>query len=281
MRDHVIVNEGVGEMRREPDHASEQISQVVLGTPLEVQSWRDRRRWARVASPDGYKGWIRAWSVQPAGREEIAAYRNGPVAEVDAMIARVRERATSRSMPLREAPLGSRIPMAGRTGNWVQVRLPDGIQGYLHVHDLLLDRKTFRPRLRPRDVQSLLKTAQRFLGVPYQWGGVTAKGLDCSGFVQTVFRLHGVLLPRDARDQFRRVKRETYVYREPREIQLGHLVFFGESDGKVSHVGMGLRDGRFIHARGRVRIDSLRPEDPDFNRELFVLFRGAGPVLLK
>ena len=281
MSKYVIANEGVAEMRRQPDHAAEQVSQVVLGTPLQILSRRDRDRWIRVESPDGYRGWVRAWAVHPVTREELTAFQNGPAVEVDAMLARLREKPTSRSHPLREAPLGSRLPRVGRSGNWFRVRLPDGLMGYLHAHDLLLDRKTHRPRHRPRDIPSLLKTAQRFLGVPYQWGGVTAKGLDCSGFVQTVFRLHGVVLPRDAVDQFRWVKRESYVYRDGRELQFGHLGFFGDSDAKVSHVALGLADGRYIHARGRVRINSMRAEDPDFDRDLFTQFRGAGPVLLQ
>jgi cell wall-associated NlpC family hydrolase len=281
MKGFVIVNEGLGEMRRTADHASEQVSQAVLGTPLEVLAERDGGRWLKVATPDGYRGWMRSWSVHPVSREELAAFRNGPLVEVDSMIARVREQATRRSLALREAPLGARLRRLGRSGKWIRVLLPDETEGYLHANDLLLDRTTLRPRQRPRDIPSLVKTAHRFLGVPYQWGGVTAKGLDCSGFVQTVFRLHGVDLPRDSRDQFRWLKRETYVYRDPREIQVGHLVFFGESDPKISHVGIGLPEGRFIHARGRVRVNSLRAEEPDFERDLFVQFRGAGPVLLQ
>ncbi len=278
---HVIANEGVAEMRRQPDHAAEQVSQVVLGTPLTVLGRRDRDRWLRVESPDGYRGWVRSWSVHPVTREELNAYRNGPMVEVDAMLARLREKPTSRSRPLREAPLGSRLPRVGRSGKWFRLLLPDGMKGYLNARDLLLDRKTMRPRHRPRDIPSLLKTAQRFLGVPYQWGGATAKGLDCSGFVQTLFRLHGIVLPRDSVDQFRFVKRQSYVYRDGRDLQYGHLAFFGESDAKVSHVALGLADGRYIHARGRVRLNSMRSEDPDFDRDLFSQFRGAGPVLLQ
>ncbi len=278
---NVIVSEGVGEMRREPDHAAEQISQAVLGTPLTVLGRRERGKWLRVQTPDGYRGWMRSWSVHPVEAEDLAAFRNGPLVEVDSMIARVRERPTRRSAVLREAPLGSRLRRTGRTGKWIGVLLPDGIRGYLHAGDLLVDRTTLRPRQRPHDIPSLIRTAHRFLGVPYQWGGVTAKGLDCSGLVQTVFGLHGLALPRDSRDQFRWVKRETYVYRDAREIQLGHLAFFGEADGSVSHVALGLPEGRILHARGRVRIDSLRAEAPDFARELFVLFRGAGPVQLQ
>jgi len=277
----VVVNEAVGELRRKPDHASEQVSQVVLAAPLKVLGSRDGGRWVRIEAPDGYRGWIRSWSVHPMSVREAREYRNGPLVEVDALVARIHERATARSPAIREAPFGAVLRRVGRSGSWIRVELPDGQKGYLHVKKLLVDRKTFRSRQRARDIPSVLRTAQRFLGIPYQWGGVTPKGLDCSGFTQTVFRAHGVELPRDSSDQFRWARRETYLQREPGDIQFGYLVFFGEADSKIGHVGISLGDGNFIHARGRVRIDSLRPEAPGFERELYRIFRGASPVLLQ
>jgi gamma-D-glutamyl-L-lysine dipeptidyl-peptidase len=279
MRETVIVNEALGELRKEPGHAAEQVSQVVLGTPLTVLRTAEGGRWLRVLCPDGYKGWIRSWATHPIGRQGLAAYLSGPLVEVDALTARVREVAKPRSEGLREATLGVRLPRVGRSGLWIRVELPDGQRGYLHARDLLVDPRTLRPRLRTRDLYSVVRTALRFLGVPYQWGGVTAKGLDCSGLVQTVFHIHGVILPRDAKDQFRWARKETYLYRDPQEVQFGHLVFFGASDTAVGHVGISLGHSDFIHSRGRVRINSLLPGAPTFDRDLYRQFRGASPVL--
>jgi cell wall-associated NlpC family hydrolase len=102
--------------------------------------------------------------------------------------------------------------------------------------------------------------------------------MDCSGLVQTVFRLHGVLLPRDSRDQFRWVRRTTYLLEKPRDLQFGHLVFFGSGNLRISHVGIALADGRFLHSRGRVRVGSLQRQHVGFEEDLLRLFRGAGPV---
>jgi len=278
MKRRVMVNEAVAEMRREPDHASEQVSQIILGSVLQVLSTRDRRRWFRVQSEDGYKGWVRSWSVQELDPSDPRP--TGPMVEVDALLARVRARATGRSEPVREAPVGSQLPRVGRSGNWIRVELPDNRRGYLHARDLLVDKQSLRGRRRPHHIPALIRTAHRFLGVPYQWGGVTPKGVDCSGFVQTVFRLHGIVLPRDSGDQFKWVQKNAYVSGDVAETQYGHLLFFGESRTRISHVALGLRDGRFIHASGRVRINSLHPDNDDFNRDLYRLFLGSGPVLL-
>lgn len=280
MKRYVVVNEGVGEIRREPGHAAEQVSQAVLGTPLAILGTRDHGQWLRILAPDGYKGWMRSWSVIPMTAKDLATYQNGPLVEVDALMGRLHASPTGRSPVIREAPLGVRLPRKGRTGNWVRTQLPDGEIGYLHARELLVDKKTLRPRHRPKDIPSVVRTAHRFLGVPYQWGGVTSKGVDCSGLTQTVFSLHGVFLPRDSLDQFRWAKRETYIYRDPADIQFGHLVFFGPLDSQIGHVGMSLGEGNFLHSRGRVRINSLRPEDPYFERDLYRMFRGASPVLV-
>jgi len=103
----------------------------------------------------------------------------------------------------------------------------------------------------------LVETAESFIGLPYRWAGSSAEeGFDCSGLTVAVYQLNGLNLPRTSRDQFRvgtSVPRET--------LSKGDLVFFAISGGrKVSHVGIYLGDGRFIHSPGRgkaVRVDSL------------------------
>jgi cell wall-associated NlpC family hydrolase len=94
----------------------------------------------------------------------------------------------------------------------------------------------------------LAKTAQSFLGVPYLWGGTSAEtGFDCSGLTMTVYQLNGLNLPRSSRDQF---EAGTPIDRD--ELQKGDLLFFATSTpGKVTHVGVYLGGGEFIHAPGR------------------------------
>jgi len=99
----------------------------------------------------------------------------------------------------------------------------------------------------------ITQTALRYLGVPYMWGGTSFSGVDCSGFVQTVFAKNGIELPRMADEQFAIGKRIGTSFLMP-----GDLVFFETYTYGASHVGIYLGHGRFIHASLRgVVIDTL------------------------
>ncbi len=93
----------------------------------------------------------------------------------------------------------------------------------------------------------LVRTAHQFIGTPYRWGGVSAKtGFDCSGLTMTVYRLNGLHLPRSARSQFSAGRAVS-----KRSLRQGDLVFFDTSRrSRVSHVGIYIGGGRFIHASG-------------------------------
>jgi len=105
--------------------------------------------------------------------------------------------------------------------------------------------------------EELIKTAGRFIGVPYLWGGTSSDaGFDCSGLTMAVYQLNGLDLPRVSREQF-----EAGAPIEQSNLEKGDLVFFSTSGtGKISHVGIYAGNGQFIHAPGRgktIRTDSL------------------------
>ncbi|UFS69070.1 NlpC/P60 family protein [Geomonas sp. RF6] len=103
-------------------------------------------------------------------------------------------------------------------------------------------------RRAPSDMGSVAaRTAERFVGIPYRWGGDNVvEGMDCSGFVRAVFNLCGVNIPRTSREQYR--------VGDPvgkGELKEGDLVFFGGSSEEITHVGIFVGNGRFVHAPRR------------------------------
>lgn len=104
--------------------------------------------------------------------------------------------------------------------------------------------------------QIAARTAERFVGIPYRWGGNTVvDGMDCSGFARAVYNLCGVNIPRTSREQF---KVGDPVARD--DLKDGDLVFFGSSEESINHVGIYVGDKRFVHAPRRgddIKISSL------------------------
>jgi hypothetical protein len=112
--------------------------------------------------------------------------------------------------------------------------------------------------------RSLLNVAYQYLGVPYKWGGTSPNGLDCSAFVQRCFNSLGVRLPRTAREQF-----ACGVPVDPSSMQAADRIYFAGSDGRITHTGIYIGNGYFIHSaasRKGVAIDRL---DSPMYRKMF------------
>ncbi|MBN9311429.1 MAG: hydrolase Nlp/P60 [Chryseobacterium sp. 39-10] len=114
-----------------------------------------------------------------------------------------------------------------------------------------------------KEIGSVASTALQFLNVPYLWSGRSFFGIDCSGFSQLVYKVHGIRLPREAHQQAELGTVLDFL----EEAVPGDLAFFENKEGKISHVGIMLEDQKIIHAFGKVRIDVL-DSSGIFNKEL-------------
>lgn len=104
-----------------------------------------------------------------------------------------------------------------------------------------------------KSAKEILNTAFLFLNAPYLWGGKSPFGIDCSGFVQTVYKLNGYKFPRDAYQQVEFGQALSFV----EEAEAGDLAYFDNEEGKIVHVGILLDNQQIIHASGSVRIDKF------------------------
>jgi cell wall-associated NlpC family hydrolase len=116
----------------------------------------------------------------------------------------------------------------------------------------------------PETTEAIIAQAEKLLGVPYLWGGMSAKGVDCSGMVRIAHIMNGILLPRNASQQVKCGERV-----DLKDLERGDLVFFGtpatdEKPMKITHVGIYLGGNKIIHSSHRVRINSLIPGDEDY-----------------
>lgn len=110
------------------------------------------------------------------------------------------------------------------------------------------------------------RTAERFIGIPYQWGGNTVvDGLDCSGFTRAVYNLCGITIPRTSREQYKVGNPVTRA-----ELRDGDLVFFGNSEASINHVGIYVGDGKFVHAPRRGEEIRIAAIDESYFERRFV-----------
>ncbi len=235
-----LITVGIADLRAEPVEASELVDQAHLTEMLAVLGERDD--WRYVQGPDQYLGWIRA-----AHLFEIPGSNSAGIVAV--LLADVHERESRDSAVIERLPAGTRPPQmfkaVGREGNarseWAEIplrgdRTRGPRSGFLAVGDTT---RAGEVASRYPTADDYLKTAESFIGVPYVWGGTTALGLDCSGFVQQVYRLNGVALPRDADQQ-------AMLGRKVEEARAGDLMFFGAVS--VTHVALATSATEFIHA---------------------------------
>ncbi len=105
---------------------------------------------------------------------------------------------------------------------------------------------------------TIVTSAQKYMGVPYVWGGTTPDGWDCSGYTQYVMKENGISIPRTAAEQYSKG-----VAVDKANLKVGDMVFFTTYKPGASHVGFYMGDGKFIHASSaakQVTINSLSEE---------------------
>ncbi len=211
------------------------VSQAIYASEVTVLEEKDG--FIHVRTPDSYTGWIRNEDLLL----QSAAF-SGPFAQVRSLSANLyREPDVTRHAPMLTVPFETRleiIPQAPpENEDYLRVRLLDH-------HEAWIDRGDVDLTLRPLTIPESIELAKRFLGITYTWGGRSSFGFDCSGFTQMLVRSRGINMPRDA-DLQAAWSGVTPV--ERKHLKPGDLLFFGKSPDHITHTGMYIGKGQFIH----------------------------------
>jgi cell wall-associated NlpC family hydrolase len=233
-----VVARPVVNMYRNATDASDVVSQALYGTG--VLTLQNSQGWFNIRTADGYTGWVEAADLKLLNGSAYAP--KGDAVRVIAISANVyREPDVTAHAPLLELPWESRLEPAPapkkNTERWLEVRLVDGQIAWVQRGDISDD-------FTPVSMVDMLQDAHRFIGTTYTWGGVSSFGFDCSGFTQMLERQRGIEMPRDADIQ---ASWSGVIAVERKDLQPGDLLYFGSSPNKITHTGMYLGNGEFIH----------------------------------
>lgn len=222
-------------VRKEPAHGSELVTQLLFGEHYSVLSSTPDKNWIHIKIYfDEYEGWIDNKQDKPISEEYFHDMINNEFKISTELTTSI----LYKKRPL-QIVMGSVLPIT-------------------HTELFDLDEQfAFNGESKnlgqKRDFDYIRSTALKYLNTPYLWGGKTPFGIDCSGFVQMVFKIAGYKLKRDTSEQVR----QGQIIKQFNNARPGDLAYFSDSNGKIGHVGIIFEDSKIIHAYGQVRIDDL------------------------
>lgn len=212
-------------LRKEASSRSEIVSMILFGETYTILS-KDPE-WTQVTTTaDHYTGWI---STKQSTLLEGEITHTEPATGYPFTI-------LNSDAGIIMAPFGATLPNYAND----QCSINQTVYSILNKHTV----PTF---------DTISTIAKQFINTPYLWGGRTSFGIDCSGFVQVVYRSVGHQLPRDAYQQAESGSDVSFL----EEVKTGDLAFFDNEEGKITHVGIMLDPHHIIHASGKVRIDPI------------------------
>lgn len=258
-----LVTVSTANMRLNPSHDAEMGTQALMGTPLRILKEEDG--WLLVQTPEKYLSWIEEDVVEPFSEETLESWRSSERVFVTAWLDFLRD--PNSNKVITNVTAGCILQKSSEIKDAWIVFTPDGRKGKLHKNSAV-DFKSWKEKTIPEKIK-VLETAKVFMGTPYLWGGTSIKGVDCSGFVKTVYFLNGCILARDASQQV--LYGEDVPIDEKFSFNPGDLVFFGrrakdDKPEKVTHVGLYLGDSEFIHSSGLVKINSFDSTRANYSR---------------
>ena len=305
LRRMAVVETSTCYMRLEADYESALETQELMGTVVEIVG--ESGYWREIVSPQPYKAWTTEKTLVEMSEEQIKAYEAAPKYIFTNLYGHIYTEPSEKAATICDLVGGDvmrvvhkqrangkasdkEVGKAATKGRWAQVMLPSGKTGWVRKADVRVLGERMNIRMgdsaeglvSKEQIEAVIAEAEKLLGVPYLWGGMSAKGVDCSGLVRISFIMNDILLPRNASQQIfcgqeieisplaslGRNDREDALARTKNLVR-GDLVFFGtpateEKPRRITHVGIYLGNNKIIHSSHLVRINSLIPSDPDY-----------------
>jgi hypothetical protein len=256
-----VINLSVANIRSNPDHHEELATQSILGTPIKILK-KGEDGYCLVQTPDNYIAWLDDDGFTFMTEDQLSEWKSSPKVIYTKEYGFSYSEADMNSQTVSDLVAGNLLKIMGEDSDFYLANYPDGRTAYINKDEAKLFTEWY-DALNPNG-ETILKTAYRFMGIPYLWGGTSTKGMDCSGFTKTVYSLNGIVLQRDASQQ---VNNGELVDTKDgwQNLQSGDLLFFGRKADenrkeRITHVAIYIGDGDFIHAAGRVKINSFNPE---------------------
>lgn len=234
--DYAIATTSIIPLRASADDRSEMVSQLLFGEIVRIDEIY--LKWCKITNVfDGYMGWVDPKQLTIIDEQSASKLLNSEVLFTKEIITNVYDLETKQEISLL---YGSHL--MGYSNGKITILNKDVI---IRESPLALKINTTR--------EAIITNAKKFIGAPYLWGGKSPFGVDCSGLTQTIFKVCGIKLPRDASEQAKLGNLIDFVG----DSQEGDLAFFENEIGDVVHVGIVLKNQRILHASGQVRVDIL------------------------
>lgn len=270
-----LINLSVANLRSKPHHSAELATQAFMGTPVKIL--KKSKGWYLIQTPDKYISWVDNAGIHPISEDTLESWRitkrilctdeNGTIYKESTL-----------KTPVSDVTLGCILKETERTWSAIKVQLPDGRTGFTKPTGWL-DSEQFKSETKI-DTTYLKELGKNYTGRPYLWGGTSARAMDCSGFVKTLYFMNGIILARDASLQTHHGELVD-TNNNFDQLQTGDLLFFGrkadsEQNESITHVALSLGKTEYIHAAGRIQFNSFDPQSDiysDYRKESFIRAR--------
>lgn len=253
-----IVTLSVANIRTAPDHAAELASQALMGTPVKVLEITDG--WRHIQTPDEYIGWVDENGIVLKTDDQMSLWKKNHRYLFYGLTGNLIDAPKRDASSVSDLVLGDLFEVVAAKKSYYKIQFPDGRTGFVKKKDCLSYEQWISKQ---PDVKEVLSVARQLLGTTYLWGGTSCKAMDCSGMIKTAWYTQAVITSRDASQQIK--YGEKIDFKNIGNLQPGDLLFFGRNTQRITHVGMYLGKGQYIHASGLVRINSIDPKDPAYN----------------